>query len=127
MTVLRYLDVGLVLAAAPLVALAGAPFAGYAIGAAAWILTRAAVEFAHAQARRSPDPKLSAAMHVAGMMGRIFFAAAALILTKVLLGKADAIACAVTLLVAFTVYFVMSFATREGPLQGPTTGRTQAS
>ena len=65
-------------------------------------------------------------MHVAGMMGRIFFAAAALILTKVLLGKADAIACAVTLLVAFTVYFVMSFATREGPLQG-STGRPQAS
>ena len=58
------------------------------------------------------------------MMGRIFFAAAALILTKVLLGKADAVACAVTLLVAFTVYFVMSFATREGPLQGP--GRRKA-
>jgi len=126
-TILRYLDVGLVLAAAPLVALAGAPFAGYAIGAAAWILTRGAVELAHAQARSSADPKLSAGLHVAAMMGRIFFAALALILTKVLLGKADAIACAVTLLVAFTVYFVMSFATREGPLQGPTTGRTQAS
>ena len=31
-------------------------------------------------------------------------------------------ACAVTLLVAFTVYFVMSFAMREGPLEGPTGG-----
>ena len=87
-TLLRYLDVGIVLAAAPAVALAGAPFVGYAIGAAAWILARIAVEMAHARARAQRRPKLRAGMHVAGMMGRIFFAALAPILTKVLLGKA---------------------------------------
>jgi hypothetical protein len=34
-------------------------------------------------------------------------------------GRDDGIMAAALLLAAFTVYFVMSFITRDGPLQGP--------
>ena len=49
MAVLRYLDVCLVLATAPFVLIGGLPVAGYLIGAAAWILTRAGSEFIHSR------------------------------------------------------------------------------
>ena len=42
MGLLRYLDVVLVVAALPFVAFAGLPLLGYTVGAAAWILQRAA-------------------------------------------------------------------------------------
>ncbi len=41
MVLLRYLDVCLVAATAPFVLVGGMPALGYAVGAAAWILTRA--------------------------------------------------------------------------------------
>ena len=44
MTFVRYLDVCLVLASAPIVLLAKLPTLGYVIGAAGWIVTRFAVE-----------------------------------------------------------------------------------
>ena len=42
MGLLRYLDVVLVIAALPFVAFAGLPLLGYGVGAAAWIVQRAA-------------------------------------------------------------------------------------
>jgi hypothetical protein len=115
---LRYLDVCLVLATAPFVLLAGLPVGGYLIGAAAWILTRASTELMHARARRTGDPKIKAGLHVAGMMSRIWLVALAIIVARFELGKDDAIMAAALDLSAFTVYFLMSFVTREGPLQG---------
>jgi hypothetical protein len=63
------------------------------------------------------------------MMGRIWLVALAVILARVAGGKDDGIMAAALLLAAFTVYFVMSFVTREGPLQGPTAapGRARPS
>jgi hypothetical protein len=117
---LRYLDVCLVLATAPFVLVAGMPTVGYLIGAAAWILTRAATAIAHAQARRASDAKVKAGLHVAAMMGRIWLVALAIILARYAGGKDDGIMAASLVLGAFTVYFLMSFVTREGPLQGST-------
>jgi formate-dependent nitrite reductase membrane component NrfD len=115
---LRYLDVCLVLATAPFVLAAGLPVFGYLIGAAAWILTRAATAVAHAQARRAGDAKVKAGLHVAAMMGRIWLVALALVLARYAGGKDDGIMAAALALGAFTVYFLMSFVTHEGPLQG---------
>ena len=72
----------------------------------------------HARARRVGDPKLRAGLQVAGMMGRVWLVALAVILARVAGGKDDGIMAAALLLAAFTVYFVMSFVTREGPLAG---------
>jgi hypothetical protein len=117
---LRYLDVCLVLATAPFVLAGNLPITGYLIGAGAWLLTRAGTAFTYSRARRVGDAKYRAGLQVAGMMGRIWLVALAVILARVAGGKDDGIMAAALLLAAFTVYFVMSFITREGPLQGST-------
>jgi hypothetical protein len=118
MIALRYLDVCLVLATAPFVLVGNLPITGYLIGAGAWLLTRAGTAFTYSRARRVGDAKYRAGLQVAGMMGRIWLVALAVILARVAGGKDDGIMAAALLLAAFTVYFVMSFITREGPLQG---------
>jgi hypothetical protein len=114
---LRYLDVCLVLATGPFVLIGGMPALGYAVGAGAWIVTRAGTAFAHAQARRAGDVKVRAGLLAAGLLGRVWLVAAAVILARYAGGRDDGIMAAVLVLAAFTVYLAMSFITREGPLQ----------
>jgi hypothetical protein len=52
------------------------------------------------------------------MMGRVWIVAFAVVLARLAGSKADGIMAAALVLAAFSVYFVMSFVTREGPLQG---------
>jgi hypothetical protein len=113
---LRYLDVCLVLATAPFVLIGGMPTLGYAVGAGAWVATRAGTAFLQAQARRSSDAKVRAGLLVAGLLGRVWLVAAAIILARYAGDKDDGIMAAVLVLGAFTVYLAMSFVTREGPL-----------
>jgi hypothetical protein len=115
---LRYLDVCLVLATAPFVLVAGLPMLGYLVGACAWLLTRAGTVYMHERAVRAGDPKLKAGLHVAGMMGRVWLVALAVILARYAGGKDDGIMAAGLVLCAFTVYFVMSLIMRGDPLQG---------
>jgi hypothetical protein len=112
----RYLDVCLVLATGPFVLVGGMPMFGYLVGAAAWLLTRLATAYAYARARRVPDAKLKAGLQVGAMMGRIWIVALAVILARFAGSKSDGIMAAAVVLAGFTVYFVMSFITREGPL-----------
>ena len=114
---LRYLDVCLVLATAPFVLVGGMPTLGYLIGASAWLLTRAGTVFLHAQARRAGEAKVRAGLMVAALLGRVWLVALAIILARYAGSKGDGIMAAALLLAAFTVYFAMSFITREGPLQ----------
>jgi hypothetical protein len=124
---LRYLDVCLVLATAPFVIAGGLPLAGYLIGAAAWLLTRLGAAFLQAQARRAGNLKLSAGLQLAGMMGRIWLVALAVIVARETAGKDDGIMAAALVLAAFTVYFAMSFITHDGPTRaGPSAARGSA-
>jgi drug/metabolite transporter (DMT)-like permease len=125
---LRYLDVCLVLATAPFVLVGGMPLFGYLVGAAAWVLTRLGTAYLHERARRVGDPKLRAGLQVGGMMGRIWIVAFAVLLARFAGGKADGIMAAALVLAAFTIYFVMSFITREGLQSGPSSrGRPSTS
>jgi hypothetical protein len=126
---LRYLDVCLVLATAPFVLVGGLPVLGYVVGACAWLLTRVGTEAIHARARRVGDVKLKAGLQVAGMMGRVWLVTLAVILARYAGSKGDGIMAAALVLAAFTVYFLMSFITRAGPLQGSSgaPGRTSLS
>ena len=118
MVFLRYLDVCLVLATGPFVLIGGLPIFGYLVGTCAWVLTRLGTVYVQERARRVGDPKLRAGLQVGGMMGRVWIVVLAVILARFAGGKADGIMAAALALAAFTVYFVMSFITREGPLQG---------
>jgi len=128
-SLLRYLDVCLVLATAPFVLVAGLPMLGYLVGASAWLLTRAGTVYVHERALRTGDPKLKAGLHVGGMMGRIWLVALAVIVARYAGGKDDGVMAACLVLAAFTVYFVMSFFTREHPLRSkaPARGRPSTS
>jgi hypothetical protein len=124
----RYLDVCLVAATAPFVLIAGLPTLGYALGAAAWILTRAGNAFVLTRAQRVADPKARAGLQVGAMMGRLWLVALAVVAARMAGGKGDGIMAAVLVLAAFTVYFVLSFFTRSDSLLarrpaagGPTT------
>ena len=118
MVFVRYLDVCLVLATAPFVLVAGLPLFGYLVGACAWILTRLGTVYMQERARRVGDPKLRAGLQVGSMMGRIWAVVLAVILARFAGGKDDGIMAAALVLAAFTVYFVMSFITREGLQSG---------
>jgi hypothetical protein len=124
---LRYLDVCLVLATAPFVVLGGMPAEGYLIGAAAWLITRLGTVLVHARARSVGDPRLRAGLQVGGMMGRIWIVALAVVLARFVGGKDDGIMAAAVVLAAFTVYFLMSFVTGEGPLGRPESSTTRAA
>jgi hypothetical protein len=113
MTVLRYLDVCLVLATAPFVLIGGMPALGYAIGAGAWVLTRAGTAFLHAQARRAGDARIRAGLLVASLLGRVWLIAAAVILARYAGSRDDGIMAAVLVLAAFTVYLAMSMLVRQ--------------
>jgi hypothetical protein len=115
---LRYLDVCLVLATAPFVLAAGMPLMGYAIGAAAWLLTRLGAAWMHARSFRSTDVRVRAGLQVGTMMARVWIVAAAVIAARYAGGKDDGIMAAVVVLAAFTVYFVLNILTRGGQLQG---------
>jgi quinol-cytochrome oxidoreductase complex cytochrome b subunit len=108
---LRYTDVGLVLATAPFVAVAGLPLLGYALGACAWILTRAGVEWL--DRRAGTDVSRRVGYHVAGMMGRVWIVVCAVVAARVAGGRDDGLMAAVLVLAAFTVYFAMSMLVRQ--------------
>jgi hypothetical protein len=121
MTVLRYLDICLVLATAPFVAAAGMPVFGYLVGACAWLITRFATEYLHARALRSTDPRVRAGMAVGVMMGRVWVIILAVLLARYAGSKDDGIMAAVLVLAAFTVYFMLTLVYRGGRLGKPST------
>jgi len=123
---LRYLDVCLVLATAPFVLIAGLPLFGYLVAAVAWLLTRLGTTFVQERALRVGDAKVRAGMQVGSMMGRIWIVVLAILLARFVGGKDDGIMAAALLLGAFTVYFVMSFFTRN-PLQAKGTAHGSPS
>ncbi len=118
MVLLRYLDVCLVLATAPFVLIAGLPLFGYLVAAVAWLLTRLGTTYVQERALSVGDAKVRAGMQVGSMMGRIWIVVLAILLARFVGGKDDGIMAAALLLGAFTVYFVMSFFTRN-PLAAP--------
>jgi hypothetical protein len=108
---LRFIDIGLVLATAPFVALAGLPLLGYVLGASAWILSRFGALWIESHA--GTDVAQRVGWHVAGMMGRVWFVVCAVVAAKVAGGRDDGIMAAVLVLAAFTVYFAMSLLVRQ--------------
>lgn len=118
MTIVRYLDVLLVLATAPFVIAAGLPVFGYLVAAVVWLLTRVAAETLHPWAMRLGDPRARAGLVVAVMMGRVWAVALAVLLARYAGSKDDGVMAAVLVLAAFTVYFVLNLLTRGGQLQG---------
>lgn len=112
MTALRFIDVGLVLATAPFVVVAGLPLLGYGLAAAAWVLSRLGTEWLAARAGDG-DVARRVGYHVAGMMARVWIVVVAVVAARVAGGRDDGVMAAAIALAAFTAYLAMSLLIRQ--------------
>ena len=108
MALLRYLDVVLVIAALPFVAFAGLPLLGYGVGAAAWILQRAAGVARERQASKSKEIRRQIGLNLGGTLARAWIVGGAILAVGLAGEREDGLTAAVLVFVAFTVYFALS-------------------
>jgi hypothetical protein len=108
----RYLDVVIVVLAAPFVVLTGAPVLGYLVGAGAWIVTRIAGVAAERSAKRRTDARAVAALNLAVLLGRVWIVGLSILAVGLAADREDGLMAALTALVAFTVYLATSLIIR---------------
>lgn len=113
--VARFLDVVVVLLAAPFVVLAGLPVLGYAAGAAGWIVSRLAGEWIERRARASDDIRTQTGLTLFSSLGRAWLVGLVILAVGIAGTRDDGLTAAVLVLVAFTLYLVTQIALR--PLQ----------
>jgi hypothetical protein len=105
---LRYLDVVLVVAALPFVALAGLPLLGYAVGGVAWLLQRAAGALIERRSAKSRDMRLQVLLNFGGTLARAWIVGAAILAVGLTAEREDGLVAAVLVFAAFTVYFAVA-------------------
>jgi hypothetical protein len=110
--VLRYLDVLLVVLAAPFAVLTGLPLLGYAVGAAAWILQRAVGAAVESRARRAKDIRTAIGLGLGGSLARAWFVGLGILAVGLTAEREDGLMAAVLVLAAYTVYLVASLILR---------------
>jgi hypothetical protein len=110
--VLRYLDVVLVVMAAPFVLLTGLPVVGYAAGAAAWIVQRLIGARVEAAMRRSQDIRTVVGLGLGASLGRSFFVGLTILAVGLAGARADGAMAGILVLVAFTVYLASALVLR---------------
>jgi hypothetical protein len=111
-TLVRYIDVVLVVVAAPLLLLTGVPAVGYGVGAGAWIVLRAVGVAVEQRATARHDAAQELTVRLVYAIGRVFLLALAIILVKRGASKDDALAALLVILIAFTVQLVIGIVTR---------------
>jgi len=104
----RYLDVLVVVLAAPFVVLMDLPVLGYAVGAAAWIFQRLASAGVERLGRRMADPRRALGLNMASALARSWIVALAILAVGLLAEREDGLTAGVTVLVAFTLYLATS-------------------
>jgi len=110
--VLRYLDVLLVVLAAPFVVLTGLPVIGYVAGALVWIVQRLVGVAVEARARRATDIRTAVGLGLGASLGRAWLAGITILLVGLAADREDGLMAAVLVLAAFTVYFLSALILR---------------
>jgi hypothetical protein len=103
----RYLDVVLLVLAAPIVILMGGPVLGYAAGAVIWLVQRVLEAWLDAAARRA-ETRRALALKFASMIGRTWLVVIAILVVGLSAERADGFTAAVVCLVAYTVHLATS-------------------
>jgi hypothetical protein len=112
LTFVRYLDVVLVVAAAPFVILLGAPVLGYVVATVAWIVQRFAAVAIERRAARQSDYRTALGLNMASLFARAWLIGLTILAVGLLAEREDGLTAGITVLVAFTVYFVTSLILR---------------
>jgi hypothetical protein len=108
----RYIDVVLILAAAPIMLLIGVPAGGYLIGAGAWIALRLAGAGVQRYAASINDVRLELPLRLAYMISRLFLLALTVILVRDGGGRDAGLTALLVIVFAFTLSLGTSFADR---------------
>jgi hypothetical protein len=117
--VLRYLDVVLVVLAAPFVVLLDAPVLGYAVGAAAWIVQRVAAIVIERKAARASNVRTSLGLNMASLVIRAWLIGLTILAVGLIADREDGLTAGITVLAAFTVYFATSLIVRPLERKSP--------
>ena len=104
----RWLDVVLVVLAAPFVVLMGAPLLGYLVGAGAWIVHRALGVLLERRARAKSDVRAALGINLGGVIARTWLVGLTILAVGLAADREDGLTAAIVLLAAFTIYFVTS-------------------
>lgn len=107
----RYLDVVLVVLAAPFVVLLGGPVLGYVVGAGLWLVQRV-VEAVLDRAGRGADPRRELGLRFASMIGRTWLVGIGILLVGLLAEREDGFTAAVLCLAAYTVHLACALILR---------------
>jgi hypothetical protein len=109
----RWLDVILVVLAAPFVVLTGLPVLGYAVGAAGWILNRVIGVLVESRASGQEDVRKAVGLNLAALMGRSWLVGLTILAVGLAGEREDGLTAAILILAAFTLYFVSSLLLRS--------------
>jgi hypothetical protein len=115
----RWLDVVLVVLAAPFVVLMDLPVLGYAAGALAWIANRAIGAAVERYAGGQQDVRRAVGLNLGALIARTWLVGLTILAVGLAGQREDGLTAAVLLLAAFTLYFVTSLLLRS--LEGKTT------
>ena len=107
----RYLDVVLVVLAAPFAILLGAPALGYAVGAVVWIAQRL-LEVVLDRAGKRSDVRREIGIRVASMIGRVWLIGAGVLVVGLVAEREDGFTAALVCLVAYTVHLATALILR---------------
>jgi hypothetical protein len=103
----RYLDVVLVVLAVPVALALGAPALGLLIAGGAWLVQRVLAHTDRRWIARARERGAGLGVGLVEAFGRIWLLAGAIVLAGVLGGRADGLAAAVTIFVAYSVAFAI--------------------
>jgi hypothetical protein len=110
--VLRYLDVVLVVLAAPFVVLTGLPVLGYVVGGGVWIAQRLVSARIEASVRQQSDIRRAVGIGLGSSLARAWLVALSILAVGLIGARADGAMAAILVLAAFTVYFVTALVIR---------------
>jgi hypothetical protein len=107
----RYLDVVLVVLAAPFVILLGGPVLGYAVGAGVWIAQRVLEALLERAGRRS-DVRRAIGIKVASMIGRTWLIGIGILAVGLGAEREDGFTAALLCLAAYTIHLATTLLLR---------------
>jgi hypothetical protein len=121
LVLVRYLDVVLVILAAPFVLLMGGPALGYAVAAVTWIVSRLGGAWLERWARRAKNPRAQVAVGFVVLLGRAWVMGIAILVVGLAGEREDGLMAALLALVAFSVYFATQLIIRPMERNTPST------
>jgi len=121
LVIVRYLDILLVVLAAPFVLLMGGPALGYTVAAVAWILTRIGAAALERWAKGVENPRVKVGVGFAVMLGRVWIMGIAILVVGLAGDRQDGLMAALLALVAFSVYFGTQLVIRPMERNTPST------